>query len=155
MSEPQKVRSSKERGDRNNHDQDIQLALIDKKDGQKIVDALNSAKMVAVLSGKEVMYVFAFRGEYQCFIHEFDAEDGRRKSFAINERNTAMMKNLNSAADQIFEITPKPNMHPMGVMVAAERGIIAYLDATGQLPVDDTDFMDWQNTDGKNNSEGG
>ena len=155
MSGERKVRNSKDRKDRNNHENDIQLALLDKKDGQKIIDALNSAKMVAVLSGKEVMYVFAFRGQYQCFIHEFDAEDGRRKSFDINERNTAMMKNLNSAADQIFEITPRPEMHPMGVMVAAERGILSYLDATGQLPVDDEDFMDWQNPEQKNNSEGG
>lgn len=100
--------------------------------------------------------MFALPGEYRCFIHEFDAEEGRQKSFPINDRNTAMMKNLNSAADQIFEITPKPDMHPIGVAVAAERGILAYLDATGQLPVDDLDFMEWQKSDQEiNNSEGG
>ena len=35
-------------------------------------------------------------------------------------------------------------MDPLGVMVAAERGIISYLDMTGQLPAEDMDFMSWQ-----------
>ena len=29
----------------------------------------------------------------------------------------------------------------MGVMVAAEQGIVRFLDAIGQLPADDVDFM--------------
>ena len=52
-----------------------------------------------------------------------------------------MLKNLDSAADQIFEIKFGPQMDFMGVMVAAERGIINFLDSIGQLPVDDYDFM--------------
>ncbi len=143
MAEEQKARNSRDRRERNNHANDVALRPME-MDGDKLIRALNNAKMVGVLSGNEIMYVFVFRGEYQCFIHKFDAEDGRRKSFPVNERNTAMMKNLTSAADKLFEITPKPEMHPMGVMVAAERGIISYLDATGQLPAEDVDFMSWQ-----------
>lgn len=149
----QKVRSSKDRTQRANHQNDVQLRLLE-KDGQKLMDALNGGKMVAVLSQMEIMYVFVFRGAYQCFIHKMDAEEGRRKSWEINERNTAMMKNLTAVADQLFEITPKPEMHPMGVMVAAERGIIAYLDMTGQLPAEDTDFMSWQEAPEKTDEKG-
>ena len=43
----------------------------------KLMVALNSAKMIGVLSKSEIMYVFIFRGEYQCFIHPLDAEEGR------------------------------------------------------------------------------
>ncbi len=143
MAEKQPARDSRTRTDRHNHANDVQLAPM-KKDGEALLDALNSAKMVAVLSGQEIMYVFLFRNEYQCFIHKLDAEEGRRKGWPVNERNTAMIKNLTSAADLLFEITPKPTMNPMGVMVAAERGIISYLDATGQLPAEDFDFMQWR-----------
>ena len=135
--------NSRERRQRDNHDNDVRLRLME-KDGDRLLRALSNGKMVGVLSGSEVMYVFAFQDRYLCFIHKFDAEEGRQKAFPIDERNTAMMKNLVSAADQLFEITPKPDMHPMGVMVAAEKGIISYLDMTGQLPADDVDFMDWE-----------
>lgn len=148
MDEEKKVRSSKGRKERDDHSRDVRLRLME-KDGDKLIRALSNAKMVGVLSGMEVMYVFVFRDQYQCFIHKFDAEEGRRKSFPVDERNTAMMKNLTAAADQIFEITPKADMDPIGVMVAAERGIISYLDMTGQLPAEDVDFMDWQGEQGE------
>jgi hypothetical protein len=64
-----------------------------------------------------------------------------------------MIKNLTAVADQLFEITPKPDMHPMGVMVAAEKGIIAYLDVTGQLPAEDYDFMEWQDAPQENDEK--
>lgn len=143
MAQKQPARNSRERKDRQNHDNDVELKLLE-KDGKALLDALDSAKMVAVLSRSEVMYVFRFQNAYQCFIHKLDAEEGRHKAWPVNERNTAMMKNLTSVADQLFVITPKPTMDPMGVMVAAERGIISYLDATGQLPAEDFDFMQWQ-----------
>ena len=139
MAEEKKVRNSKDRTERNDHSNDVQLGLLE-KDGEALMKALNSAKMVAILSKNEVMYVFVFQNAYQCFIHKFDAEEGRHKAWPLNERNTAMMKNLPSMADQIFEITPKPTMDPMGVMFAAEQGIIAYLDMTGQLPAGEVDL---------------
>ena len=143
MAEEQKPRSSKERRERNNHANDIQLSPME-KDGVKFLEILNKGEMGAVVSGMEIMYVFLFNKAYQCFIHKMDAEEGRRKTWPINERNTAMMKNLPAAADHMFEIVPKPDMHPIGVMVAAEKGIISYLDITGQLPAEDMDFMSWQ-----------
>ncbi len=114
------------------------------KDGEKLLEALNNGKMVAVLSGLEIMYVFILRSQYQCFIHKMDAEEGRRKAWVMSQRNTAMIKNLASVCDGLFEIGMKPDMNPMGVMVAAEKGIIAYLDMTGNLPAEDMDFMSWQ-----------
>ena len=143
MDEEKTTRNSRDRKERNDHRNDVRLRLME-KDGDRLIRALSNGKMVGVLSGMEVMYVFVFRDQYQCFIHKFDAEDGRRRAFPLDERNTAMIKNLTSAADQLFEITPRADMDPLGVMVAAERGIISYLDMTGQLPAEDMDFMSWQ-----------
>ena len=132
MTEKQKDRKQRE----------IELGPLGKEKG-KIVTSLQAGNMVAVLSGMELMFIFLLNRQYHCFIHKFDAEDGRRKSFPVNERNTAMLDNLHSAADAIFEIKAEPDMDKLGVMVTAETGIIRYLDMTGNLPAEDMDFMDW------------
>ena len=130
------------------HENDVRIGAIE-KDGDQLMKVLEDGGMVAVLSGMEIMYTFIYRNQYQCFIHKFDAEEGRRKSWEMNERNRAMLKNLPSAADQLFEIKFRPDMNLMGVMVAAERGIINFLDYIGALPAEDTDFMSWQNKEGE------
>ena len=122
------------------HENDVRIGPLEKK-GAKLMRSVEKGNMAAVLSRQELMYLFIYRGEYQCFIHKLDAEDGRHKSFEINERNRAMFKNLDSAADHFFEIEFSPDMDRMGVMVAAERGIINLLDSIGELPVEDVDFM--------------
>lgn len=132
----------------------IQLAPLE-KDGEKLLAALNGGNMAAVVSGLEIMYVFIYNGAYQCFIHKMDAEEGRRRTWEIDERNTAMLKNLTSVADHLFEIEPKEGMNLMGVLVTAERGIIAYLDMTGQLPAEDQDFMSWKDAPEQAGQEGG
>ena len=143
MDEDKKPREERRRNRPGDHRNDVELAPM-QKDGEKLLEALNNGKMVAVLSGLEIMYVFILRSQYQCFIHKMDAEEGRRKAWVMSQRNTAMIKNLASVCDGLFEIGMKPDMNPMGVMVAAEKGIIAYLDMTGNLPAEDMDFMSWQ-----------
>ncbi len=125
--------------DRNNEDKVCIGPL--SKGGGKIIDSVDSGNMVAVVSGTEIMYVFLYRKQYQCFIHPMNSEEGRHKAFEPDERNRAMLKNLDSAADHLFEISFGPTMDFMGVMVAAERGIINLLDSIGQLPAEDLDFM--------------
>lgn len=134
--------------DTRNHDNDVMIGALE-KDGEQMMKLIEEGGMVAILSGMEIMYVFIYNGQYQCFIHEFDAEDGRHKAWEMNERNRAMLKNLPSAADQLFEIKGQPNMHYMGVMIAAERGIIDFLDYIGALPVEDQDFMAWKEQEGE------
>lgn len=127
---------------KDDHKNDVEIGAME-KDGEKFLASIRGGNMVAVVSGMEIMYTFLFRGQYQCFIHPLDAPEGRHKAWAVNERNTAMLKNLPSAADQLFEIRFRPDMDFMGVMVAAERGIINFMDYLGILPAEDTDFMDW------------
>ena len=133
----------KKNKDRRKREREIELGPLGKEKG-KITASLKAGKMVAVLSGMELMYIFLLRGQYHCFIHKMDAEDGRRKSWPVNERNTAMLDNLYSAADALFEVRFHPDMDLLGIMATAEKGIIGYLDMTGNLPAEDMDFMDWQ-----------
>ena len=140
----------KKQKDRRKREREIELGPLGKEKG-KIIASLKAGKMVAVLSGMELMYIFLLRGQYHCFIHKMDAEDGRRKSWPVNERNTAMLDNLYSAADALFEVRFHPDMDLLGIMATAEKGIIGYLDMTGNLPAEDMDFMDWQ--DGEKQAE--
>jgi len=135
--------AKRERTDKRSNEDKIELSFLD-KEKCKITDSLREGNMVAILSGMEIMYVVQLQRMYRCMIHKFDAEEGRHKSFEINARNTAMLNNLNSAADQVFQIRFDKKMDLVGVMVTAERGIISYLDMTGQLPAEDVDFMGWQ-----------
>lgn len=110
------------------------------KDGEKMMSALEAGHMIGLLSKSEVLYVYQ-NPNYQCYIHPLAAEEGRCKSFERNEQTRAMIKNLATLADQIFDITFTEDMNYLGVMVAAEQGIIEFLDMTGNLPADDFDFI--------------
>ena len=112
------------------------------KDGEKMMKSIEDGNMIAVLSGNEIMYTFIYRKMYQCFIHPIGSDEGRHKAWSINERNRAMLKNLDSAADQLFEIKFGKEMDFMGVMVSAEQGIVNFLHSLGQYPGEDVDFMD-------------
>ena len=111
------------------------------KDGEKLMACLEAGHMVGILSKNEVLSAFVYQGMYRCFIHPLGAEEGRQKAFPMDEEHRAVIKNLANLADQLFEIQFGPDMHPMGVMVAAEQGIIEFLDLIGQLPAEDHDFM--------------
>ena len=76
MSEEKKVRHSRERDRRENHDNDVELRPLE-KDGDKLLSSLEGGQIVAVQSGLEIMYVLVIRHNFQCFIHKMDAEDGR------------------------------------------------------------------------------
>ena len=134
-----KVRAA---ADRNTLTDEVELSALD-KDGEKLLKSIEEGNMGAIVSGLEIMYVFIYRNQYQCFIHPIDSEDGRFRAFDINARNRAMLKNLDAPADQLFEIRFGPDMDFLGVMEAAEMGIVRFMDYIGLLPVEDKDFMDW------------
>lgn len=110
------------------------------KDGDKLLASLEKGNMVAILSGMEIMYTL-LRGDYLCYIHPIGTEEGRAKRLPQNEQCRAVVKNLANLADQLFEVEFDRSMDVMGVMQAAENGIVAFLDSIGQLPADDVDFM--------------
>ena len=110
------------------------------KDGEKLIASLEKGNMVAILSGMEIMYTL-LRGDYLCYIHPIGAEEGRAKRLPRDEQCRAVVKNLANLADQLFEVEFDKHMDVMGVMQAAENGIVAFLDSIGQLPADDVDFM--------------
>lgn len=112
------------------------------KDGEKMMKSVEDGNMVAVLSGTEIMYTFIYRNKYQCFIHPIGEEEGRYRSWDINSKNRAMLKNLDSTADQLFEIKYDKKLNYMGVMVTAEQAIYNFLCTIGQKPGEDVNFMD-------------
>lgn len=123
----------------NAREERIRLAPL-KKDGEKLMEALEQGHMVAILSKGEILYAFAGRN-YECYIHPIGSEEGRCKRFEKTEQNRAVIKNLANLADQLFEVTYEKHMHHLGVMASAEQGIVEFLDSIGQMPAEDFDFM--------------
>lgn len=117
----------------------IQIAPL-KKDGDELLRALEDGRMVAVLSKGEILYAF-LEQQYLCYIHPIGSEEGRCKRFPRTEQSRAVIKNLAHLADQLFEVAYESHMHHLGVMASAEQGIVEFLDAIGQMPADDFDFM--------------
>lgn len=109
-------------------------------DGEALIAALERGSMVAVLSKAEIMYILIDQ-DYLCYIHPIGAAEGRAKRLPQTAECRAVVKNLSELADQLFEVEFEPGMDIMGVMQAAENGIVAFLDSIGQLPADDVDFM--------------
>ena len=134
------VHSMSEQNPEQGRENDVSLGPL-AKDGEKMMASLEAGHMVGILSKSEVMYTFIHRGMYRCFIHPLGAEEGRQKAFPMDTEHRAVIKNLANLADQLFEIRYHEGMHPMGVMVAAEQGIIEFLDMIGELPAEDFDFM--------------
>ena len=126
------------------HANDVQLNLLE-KDGEKLIAALEAGDMAAILSEMEIMYIFLDRSGYRCYIHPIGEEEGRAKRLPRTGECRAVVKNLANLADHIFVGKYKSHMDPMGVMQAAEEGILSFLHATGQMPAEDIDFMGWQN----------
>ena len=124
------------------HANDIRLSLLE-KDGEKLIAALEAGNMAAILSEMEIMYIFLDNG-YCCYIHPLGEDEGRAKRLPRSSECRAVVKNLAGLADQIFVAEFKKGMDVMGIMQAAETGILAFLQATGQMPAEDVDFMDWQ-----------
>ena len=122
------------------HENDVRIGPLEKK-GEKMMRSIEAGKMVGVLSGNEVMYTFVYRNMYECFIHPLAAEEGRHKAFEINDVHRAMIKSLADNCDQLFVLGFGPDMHFLGVIVAAEQGILFFLVSIGQLPIEDHDFM--------------
>lgn len=110
------------------------------KDGDKLMEALGKGHMAALLSQMEILYVFEGKA-FDCYIHPLGSEEGRCKRFEKTEQGRAMIKNLATLADQMFEVTYEKHMHQLGVMASAEQAILEFLDAIGQSPAQDFDFM--------------
>ncbi len=122
-------------------EQNIQIGTME-KDGEKMLESIEKENMVAILSKNEIMYVFELHQAYQCFIHPIDAPEGRRKTLEKTEKDRAILKQLATMCDQLFEIEHDRDLDLMGVMVAAEQAIVRLLDQMGCLPADDYDFME-------------
>lgn len=122
--------------DENNH---LEISPL-KKEGESLIGALEKGHMVAVLSKGEILYAF-LEEQYLCYIHPIGSEEGRCKRFPKTEQSRAVIKNLAELADQLFEVKYESYMHHLGVMATAEQGIVEFLNAIGQMPVDDFDFV--------------
>ncbi len=70
-----------------------------------------------------------------------DQRKDAASAFQRPSRAGRLSKILQQVADELFEVKYESYMHHLGVMATAEQGIVEFLNAIGQMPVDDFDFV--------------
>jgi hypothetical protein len=114
------------------------------RSGDELMDALGRGEMVAVYSKGQFLYILAFDDRFQLFSHMAGASGGGRKSFPIDEKHRAIVKNLANMSDSLYSVSFGADMNIYGVMASAEEGICARLrehGADGANEVGDIEFV--------------
>jgi hypothetical protein len=103
------------------------------RDGDALFDALDRGEIVAARSKTHFLYILAANECFQLFSHTTGATSGGKKSFPIDEKHRAVVKNLATVADDLYAIGFTAGMDLYGVMASAEEAICADADGDGDI----------------------
>ncbi|MDR1573156.1 MAG: hypothetical protein LBS24_02470 [Clostridiales Family XIII bacterium] len=111
------------------------------RDGDALFAALDCGDIVAARSKGHFLYILISNGCFQLFSHTTGAANGGKKSFPIDEKHRAVVKNLATVADALYAIGFDAGMNLYGVMASAEEAICAISAECGVDGDDDITFV--------------
>jgi hypothetical protein len=111
------------------------------RDGNEFMDALGRGEMLAACSKGQFLYILASDDRFQLFSHTVGAADGGRKSFPIDEKHRAVVKNLANLADSLYSVGFTADMNIYGVMASAEEAVCAMFPEYGADNAGDIEFV--------------
>jgi hypothetical protein len=115
----------------------IDLKILAREEGA-LFAALARGEMAAARSEGHFLYILASNGRFLLFSHTAGAASGGKKSFPIDEKHRAVVKNLANVADALYSIGFDAGMDLYGVMASAEGAICALSPERGD---DDVTFV--------------
>jgi hypothetical protein len=121
-------------------DDKINLKMLD-RDGDALLDALARGEMAAARSKGHFLYILASDGYFRLFSHMAGAASGGKKSFPIDEKHRALVKNLANMADALYSIGFDAGMDIYGVMASAEAAVCAFPAESGSDGESDITFV--------------
>ncbi|MDR2089600.1 MAG: hypothetical protein LBP73_09625, partial [Clostridiales Family XIII bacterium] len=74
------------------------------RDGDALLAALERGELAAAQSKGHFLYILASNERFQLFSHTAGAASGGRKSFPIDEKHRAIVKNLANMADALYAV---------------------------------------------------
>ncbi len=119
---------------------DVNLSVLE-KDGQAILDELKSGNMVVVRSKNDFLYVLQFDKKFHMFSHTPGATGGGQKQFPVDDKYTAVVKNLATLADAVFKVEFDRSMNLYGVLASAEEGILSLFPGGDREGDADVEFI--------------
>jgi hypothetical protein len=111
------------------------------RDGDELMDALGRGDMIAARSKGQFLYILISDDKFQLFSHMTGAASGGRKSFPIDEKHRAVVKNLANMADSLYSVGFAADMDIYGVMVSAEEAVCAAFPEFGADEAGDVEFV--------------
>jgi hypothetical protein len=111
------------------------------RDGNEFMDALGRGEMLAAYSKGQFLYILALDDRFQLFSHMTGAASGGRKSFPIDEKHRAVVKNLANMAESLYAVGFAADMDIYGVMASAEEAVCAMFPACGADDAGDIEFV--------------
>jgi hypothetical protein len=111
------------------------------RDGDELMDALGRGDIIAARSKEHFLYILVSDNKYQLFSHTEGAGSGGRKSFPIDEKHRAVVKNLANMADSLYSIGFTADMDIYGVMASAEEAVCATFPEFGADEAGDIEFV--------------
>jgi hypothetical protein len=111
------------------------------RDGGGLMDALDRGDMIAARSKEHFLYILVSDGRFQLFSHMTGAAGGGKKSFPIDEKHRAVVKNLANMAESLYSVGFAADMDICGVMASAEEAVCATFPDCGADGEGDIEFV--------------
>ena len=109
----------------------IDLKPLELKEDQ-LHETLDSGNMIVLRSQSDFIYIVRKDNSFFLFSHRPGSAEGGRKKYEDDEKGRAILKNLVSIAEFMYEASFDDSMDIRGVMVSAEEGILS------MFPLDDS-----------------
>jgi hypothetical protein len=111
------------------------------RDGDEFMDALGRGDMIAARSKGHFLYILISDDKFQLFSHTAGAANGGRKSFPIDEKHRAIVKNLANMAESLYSVGFTADMDIFGVMSSAEEAVCDMFPGCGADDAGDIEFV--------------
>ncbi|MDR2132712.1 MAG: hypothetical protein LBP30_05115 [Clostridiales Family XIII bacterium] len=93
------------------------------RDGNAPSEALARGELLVAQANENFLYILESDGCFKLFSHMAGAGSGGKKSFPIDEKHRAIVKNLANIADALYAVGFDADMDVFGVMASAEEAI--------------------------------
>lgn len=111
------------------------------KDGDRLMHAISQGQMIIARSNNEFLYVLKSDNEFYLFSHSPGSQSGGKKSFPVDEKYTAIIRNIASVATSLFKAEFDNSFNIYNVMASAEKGILSMYPGDNRDGDEDIEFM--------------
>lgn len=111
------------------------------KDGDRLMNAISQGQMIIARSNNDFLYVLKSDNEFHLFSHSPGQQNGGKKTFPVDEKYTAIIRNIANVATSLFQVEFDNSFNIYNVMASAEEGILSMYPGDNRDGDEDIEFM--------------